>query len=51
MPHHAEVGLPGLSLFLCEQASEVPRGIGPVFMGDLAKIYRSGARYESRWAA
>jgi hypothetical protein len=39
--------LPGLSLFLCEQASEIPRGIGRIFIGYLAKIYRSGARYKS----
>ena len=48
MSHHADERLPGLSLFLCEQANEVPLGRGRVFIGDLAKIYRSGARYKSR---
>jgi hypothetical protein len=48
MSHHAKDRQLGLSLFLCEQANEVPRGIGRVYMGNLAKIYRSGARYKSR---
>jgi hypothetical protein len=48
MSHHADYELPGLSLSLCEQAKEVPLGIGSVFMDELAKIYRSGARYKSR---
>jgi hypothetical protein len=48
MSHHADDELPGFSLFACGQANEVLLGIGRVFMGDLAKIYRSGARYISR---
>jgi uncharacterized protein YecT (DUF1311 family) len=51
MSHDADDRLPGLSLFLCEQANEVPRGLGHIFMGDLAKIYRSCVRYKSRWAS
>jgi hypothetical protein len=47
MFHRADDELPGFSLFLCEQASEIPRGIGRIFMGYLAKIYRSGARHKS----
>ena len=50
MSTHADERLPGLSLFLCEQASQIPRGIERFFMGDIGKIYRSCVRYKSRYA-
>ena len=48
MSYNVDERLPGLSLFLCEQASQIPLRVEDVCMGDIGKIYCSCVRYESR---
>jgi len=46
----AEIGgLPGLSLFLCEQAIHVPRGLDANFLGQMSRISRSVLRSTLRY--
>lgn len=44
MSMNADARLPGFSLFLCEKIGQIRRAIGPVFLGDVANIYRSYVR-------